>query len=151
MESAAAELDASLYEAIVKQAPEAVILADPRGMIRLWNASAEVVFGYDAGEVLGRSLDVIIPERLRTAHWDAFGKSLAAGATKYAGRVLTTRSMHKDGRTLYVDMSFALLRDAGGAIVGVLAFIRDCTERYLAEKALRTRVTDIEKQAAPPG
>jgi PAS domain S-box-containing protein len=123
------------YEAIVEQAPDAVIFSDPEGLIRVWNRGAEAIFGYAAPEVLGASLDVIIPEQLRNAHWQAFRKALESGTTKYAGRVLTTRSMHKDGRRLYVDLSFSLVRDAGGAIIGALAMARDGTERYLAEKA----------------
>jgi PAS domain S-box-containing protein len=123
------------YEAIVEQAPDAVIFADPDGLIRVWNRGAEAIFGYAAPEVLGTSLDIIIPEPLRKAHWAGFRKALESGTTKYSGRVLTTRSMHKDGRRLYVDLSFSLVRDAAGAIIGALAMARDCTERYLAEKA----------------
>jgi PAS domain S-box-containing protein len=141
----ATALPPSLYEDIVNAAPDAVILADAEGMIRLWNAAAETVFGYTAAEVLGRSLDIIVPERFRKAHWDAFGKALAAGETKYAGRSLVTRSLHKDGRTMYVDMSFALLKDSGAGSAGALAFVRDCTSRYLAEKELRARVAALEK------
>jgi PAS domain S-box-containing protein len=124
-----------LYESIVEQAPDAIIFADREGAIRVWNSGAHAVFGYAASEVLGESLDVIIPEPLRKAHWQGFDKALESGTTKYAGRVLTTRSVHKDGRRLYVDLSFALVRDAAGAIVGALAIGRDCTERYLAERA----------------
>jgi PAS domain S-box-containing protein len=143
MENRTAESDtAALHEAIVEQAPDAVIFADRNGAIRVWNRSAETLFGHAASEVLGESLDVIIPEQLRKAHWQAFDKSLETAATKYAGRVLTTRSVHKDGRRLYVDLSFALVRDTGGNIVGALAIARDCTERYLAEKA-RTSNTGV--------
>jgi PAS domain S-box-containing protein len=126
---------AALYEAIVDQAPDAIIYADRDGAIRVWNRSAEAIFGHPAAEVLGESLDVIIPEQLRKAHWQGFDKALETATTKYAGRVLTTRSVHKDGRRLYVDLGFALVRDSLGNIVGVLAVARDCTERYLAEKA----------------
>jgi PAS domain S-box-containing protein len=125
----------ALYEAIVEQAPDAVIFADRNGAIRVWNRSAEAIFGHAASEVLGQSLDLIIPERLRKAHWQGFDRALESGTMKYAGRVLTTRSVHKDGRTLYVDLSFGLVRDGAGAIVGALAIARDGTERYLAEKA----------------
>jgi PAS domain S-box-containing protein len=135
--NAHAALPASVYQAIVNAAPDAVILADAQGAIRLWNAAAEAMFGYAASEVLGKSLDVIIPERFRKAHWNAFDKALATGETKYAGRSLTTRSQHKDGRALYVEMSFALMKDSGAGAGGALAFVRDCTERYLAEKASR--------------
>jgi PAS domain S-box-containing protein len=134
MESKAPDAD-TLYASIVEQAPDAIIFADRGGAIRVWNGGAEAIFGYAASEVLGESLDVIIPEPLRKAHWQGFDKALESGTTKYAGRVLTTRSVHKDGRRLYVDLSFGLVRDAAGVILGALAIGRDCTERYLAEKA----------------
>ena len=125
----------TLYGMIVDQAPDAIIFADREGAIRVWNSGAETIFGHAAAEVLGTSLDIIIPEPLRKAHWQAFDRALESGTTKYGGRVLTTRSVHKDGRRVYVDLSFALLRDAAGAIVGALAIARDCTERHLAERA----------------
>jgi PAS domain S-box-containing protein len=126
-----------LYEAVVEQAPAAIIFADAAGVIRLWNHGAETVFGYAAAEVVGANLDVIIPERLRAAHWAGFDNALASGVTKYAGRILTTRSVHKDGRKLYVDLSFALLKNADGTIAGAIAMARDATERYIAEKSGR--------------
>jgi PAS domain S-box-containing protein len=75
------------------------------------------------------SLDVIIPERLRAAHWEGFNRAIDSGQTKYAGKVITTRSAHKNGGKLYVDLSFALVRDRAGAVIGALAIGRDCTAR----------------------
>jgi PAS domain S-box-containing protein len=117
-------LEPALFQAIVEQAPDAVIFADREGAIRVWNRAAETVFGYSAAEVLGGSLDLIIPERLRTAHWNGFREAIRTGRTKHAGRALTTRSMHKDGTRLYLDVSFSLVRDSAGAVVGALAIGR---------------------------
>jgi PAS domain S-box-containing protein len=143
---------AGLCEGIVETTSEAIIFADREGAIRLWNRGAERLFGYPAAEAIGQSLDLIIPERLRRAHWDAFDRSIQTGRTKYTDRVLTTRSMHKDGRKLYVDLSFGLLKDAGGEVRGAFAVGRDCTERYRAESELRARVQALEAQigAAAP-
>jgi PAS domain S-box-containing protein len=137
----------ALFGWIVEQAPDAVIFADRDGAIRLWNQSAEAIFGYSASEVLGRSLDVIIPERLRSAHWQGYHRAIESGSIKYAGRVLTTRSAHKDGRKLFVDLSFALVKNAAGTVIGALAIGRDSTEKYLAERALRARVSELERQS----
>jgi PAS domain S-box-containing protein len=127
--------DFNLFQAIVEQAPDAIIFADREGAIRVWNRGAEAVFGYAAAEVLGSSLDVIIPERLRRAHWEGFRRAVDTGQTKYADRVLTTRSVHKDGSKLYVDLSFGLIRNEAGAITGALAVGRDCTARHLEHAA----------------
>ena len=131
----------NLFQAIVEQAPDAIIFADREGAIRVWNCRAEAVFGYAAAEVLGNSLDVIIPERLRRAHWEGFRRAIDTGQTKFGGRVLTTRSVHKDGSKLYVDLSFGLIRDEAGAIAGALAVGRDCTARHI-ERAARLQRTE---------
>jgi PAS domain S-box-containing protein len=136
-----------LFQAVVEQAPDALIFADRSGAIGLWNRASEILFGYSAAEVLGKSLDIIIPERLRSAHWAGFQKAIDTGQAKYAGRVLTTRSMHKNGKTLYVDLSFSLVRKSDGTIAGALAIGRDCTDRYLSDRALRTRLSELEKTA----
>jgi PAS domain S-box-containing protein len=80
MEAAMLEEDTpgvAWFEAIVEQAPAAIILADREGLIRVWNRASEALFGFGAAEVLGRSLDVIIPEHLRKAHWEGYERYLA--------------------------------------------------------------------------
>jgi len=137
-----------LADLLFEQAPDALIFADVSGAVRRWNPGAERVFGHAASEVLGGSLDIIIPERFRDAHWRGFKNALDTGVTKYAGRALTTRAVHKDGRVIYVALTFALVREAGGAVIGALAIGRDCTESYLSEKALREQVSDLQKENA---
>lgn len=123
------------YRAIVEQAPDAIVFADREGAVRVWNRRAEAVFGYSATEMLGNSLDAIIPERFRRAHWEGFRRAIDAGKSKYGDRALTTRSQTKSGGKLYVDLSFALVSGESGAVVGVLAVARDCTARHLKEKS----------------
>jgi len=137
----------NVFQAAVEQAPDAIIFADRSGAIRIWNRAAETVFGYAAAEVLGGSLDVIIPERLRSAHWDGFHRALDSGQTRLGAKALTTRSVHKNGNKLYVELSFGLIRNGDGVIVGALAVGRDCSTRYLEERALRSWRT-MQKQGA---
>ena len=135
---------AALYRAIGETTSDAIIFAGRDGIIRLWNRGAELIFGYTAAEAIGQSLDLIIPERLRKAHWDAFDRSIETGQTKYTDRVLTTRSMRKDGTKLYVDLGFGLVKNANGIPLGAFATGRDCTVRYEAERALKARVQELE-------
>jgi len=127
------------FEGIVGQAPVSIIVSDREGRIVAWNRASEALFGFGAAEVMGQSLDVIIPEHLRKAHWDAFDRSLSTGTTKYAGKVMTTRAVHKDGRRLYVEFSFGMLKDAQGNVTAVMAVGRDGTERFLAQRAATPR------------
>ena len=127
----------TIFRDIVEQSPVSLIHADRDGVIRGWNAASEALFGYTAAEAIGQSLDLIIPEHLRKSHWAGYDRSLASGTTKYAGQVLLTRATHKDGRKLYVEFSFAMLKDAEGRVTGALAAGRDATERFLRDKAQR--------------
>ncbi len=129
----------SIHRAIIEQAHDAVIFIDPEGLIRLWNKGAEIIFGYGAPEVMGRDIDVIIPERFRHAHGEGFRRALAAGSTRNNGRIMTTRASHKFVSHLYVDMSFGMLKDASGATIGAFAIARDCTTRHLETAAHRAQ------------
>lgn len=128
------DLNAATFESVVEQSPVSIILADREGVIRVWNRASEALFGFAAAEIIGKSLDVIIPERLRESHWRGFDQSLASGETKYSGKVMTTRAVHKDGRKLYVEFSFAMLKNPQGEVIGALAAGRDGTERFLASR-----------------
>ena len=123
------------WRRILADTPDAIIYADTEGVIRAWNAGAQGVFGFGATETLGQSLDLIIPERLRAAHWHGFNRAIARGTTSHGAEVRTTRGLHRDGRKLYVDMSFGVVKDDDGTVLGSVAMARDVTERYLAEKA----------------
>lgn len=136
------------FEAIVEQRPDAIIFADRSGVLRVWNRGAEAAFGFSAAEVIGSSLDGIIPERLRPGHGEGFRKALETGHTKDGGRVRTTRSIHKNGSKLYVDLRFGLVTNGAGLVIGAVAVGRDCTARPREESRLRARVAELEQQAA---
>jgi PAS domain S-box-containing protein len=140
-------IEPGLAEAIVAQTPDAIVFADREGVIRLWNRGAEVLFGFAASEVVGASLDIIIPERFRAAHWSGFRRAVAAGQVRHGARVRTTRALHRFGHKLYVELSFALVHDASGAVIGSVAVGRDCSDRFLAEKAMRERLAELERTA----
>jgi PAS domain S-box-containing protein len=123
-------LDAQILDDVA----DALIYADRSGTIRRWNRAATTLFGFTAQDALGRSLDLIIPEHLREAHWRGFDAALESGTMKLAGRPTLTRARHKDGRKLYIEMTFALVKDAGGAVLGSVAMARDVTERVMRER-----------------
>jgi len=133
--------------ALVEQSPDAIVLADREGTIRVWNAAATRIFGHQPDAALGQKLDLIVPERFREAHWTGFDRALAAGETKYAGTSMATRSVHADGSTLYVEMSFGMIKN-GDTVVGVVATIRDITERFQHERDERARVKALEERVA---
>lgn len=113
---------------------DAVIYADREGIIRAWNRGAEALFGYPAEAVLGQSLDLIIPDHLRAAHWRGYAAAMAAGATRHGRRAIITRAVSAAGEALYVDMSFAVVLDRRGEASGSVAVARDAGERVRAAK-----------------
>ena len=124
------DLDARILDDVA----DALIYADRSGTIARWNRASITLFGFTAEEALGQSLDLIIPEHLRAAHWKGFDAALESGIMKLAGRPTLTRATHKDGRKLYIEMTFALVRDQGGAVLGSVAMARDVTERVMRER-----------------
>jgi PAS domain S-box-containing protein len=124
--------------AIVEQMADAVVFADVEGRIRLWNPAA-ALYGFAEAEALGQSLDLMIPENLRKAHWEGFDRAVRSGATRLGGQATITRALHKSGKRLYVDLSFALVRGPSGSVIGAVAVGRDATARHEQEKALRQR------------
>lgn len=121
---------------------EAVILADLKGVIVFWNQGAETLFGFSAQEAIGQSVDLIVPEKMRQAHWDGFNKAVAHGDTLSAKGSRMTRALQKSGEPLYVDMSFAMVRNGTGELTGAIAVSRDATARFLAERAARQQAVN---------
>jgi PAS domain S-box-containing protein len=134
--------------AILASMQEAVIYADLDGVIRLWNRGAEAIFGFSAEEATGQSVDIIIPEKLRAAHWAGFNKAVAHGDILSAPGARMTRGLKKDGDQLYVEMSFAMVRSQAGEMIGSIAVARDATARYLAERAARQQAAAASARPA---
>ncbi len=128
-------LELELICCVVEQAPDAIIVTDNTGAIRIWNTRAVEMFGYSMEEAVAGSLDLIIPEHLRPAHWRGFHQAIAAGQAKSKGHAVVSRAMHKNGDRLYIELSFAILTDALEHTVGAVAIARDVTERHLASVA----------------
>ena len=130
---------------IVDKARDAIILADREGIIRLWNAGAEAMFGYRNEEALGRTLDLIIPERLRSRHWEGYRKAADTGTTRYATQVLAVPAVRKDGGTISVEFTISILHEPGGELLGFAAIIRDVTARWQQDRALKKRLDALER------
>jgi PAS domain S-box-containing protein len=137
-----------LARQIVDQAQDAIVFADRDGVIRLWNAGAEAMFGYSVDEAVGQTLDLIIPERLRARHWTGFNSTMATGVTRYARQVLAVPAIRKDGTSISVEFTVALLHEPSGALVGITAIIRDVTARWEEERELKKRLAALEAKSS---
>jgi PAS domain S-box-containing protein len=133
-----------LSKQILALAPDAILFADQRGIIRLWNKGAERIFGCSANDAIGQSLDLIIPEKLRKRHWDGYHKTMETGETRYGTDLLAVPAMHQNGSRLSTEFSIVMLNDDDGKPIGIAAILRDVTERHQKEKMLLDRLADLE-------
>lgn len=134
------------FQQLLESATDAVLVADRQGQIRYWNTGAERMFGYRAVEAVGQSLDLIIPENLRSRHWEGYFRVMATGQTKYTSDLLTSPGVHKNGSRLSLEFSMVLLRNEGGEIEGCASIMRDVTSRWQKEKALKKRLVACESK-----
>jgi PAS domain S-box-containing protein len=133
-----------LCERIVDVTGDAVVFADLDGIIRLWNRGAEESFGYSGAEAVGRTLDLIIPEKLQRRHWNGYRRVMKTGVTRYGRDVLAVPAVQKDGSRRSIEFTVALVRDDGGILVGIAAILRDVTARFEEARRLRARLRELE-------
>ncbi len=137
-----------IADALLATRSDAIVAADRDGIIRFWNPGAERIFGYAANEAIGRSLDIIIPERLRQRHWDGYRHTMATGQSRYGeGDMLSVPALRRDGATISIEFTIVPLKDASGAMTGIVAILRDATERFEEMRALRRKLAEAEKSA----
>ena len=133
-----------LCRRLVTASRDAIIFADKEGLIRLWNAGAEAMFGYRAAEMEGRSLDLIIPENLRDRHNQGFRRVMAAGESKYAADLLAVPGLRQDGTRISLEFTITLIKDDKGQVLGAAAIIRDVTLRWQRDQELKKRLAELK-------
>jgi PAS domain S-box-containing protein len=125
---------------------EAVVAANAGGKIIYWNPAATRMFGHTQEEAIGRTLDLIIPEKLRARHWTGYDEVMKTGQTRYGSDVLRVPALHKDGRALSIAFTVALMRAPDASWI-IAASIRDETQRWQEERDLKKRVAELEAKA----
>jgi len=129
-----------LAAAIVKHSPEAIVIINEQGRIELFNPAAERMFGWSAGEALGRNVRMLMPEPWRSAHDGYLRRYLETGAPHIIcrpGREL--EAVRKDGEVFPIELMVAEMRE--GAQRRFLGFIRDITVRKQQESELMHQAT----------
>jgi len=133
------------YQQVVEALGDAVVICDRDGVIRFWNAAAERLFGFTRSDALGKSLDLIIPERLRQRHWAGYDKAMASGETSPGRDLLRVPAVHKDGRRLSISFTVGLIFGPEGKVTGIAAVIRDDSDHFDHEQKLRKIFADEQE------
>jgi PAS domain S-box-containing protein len=92
---------------------------------------------------MSRSLDLIIPERLRQRHWDGYRRVIETGKSRYGqGDVLSVPAVRKDGATISVEFTIVPLQSSG-QMIGMVAIMRDVTRRFDEMRALKRKLAEL--------
>jgi PAS domain S-box-containing protein len=131
----AIERSEQLFRALFEFSPDAIIASDEDGRITGVNARVETSFGYKRDELLGQSVDILVPERFRRAHPDHRKEYGSVASVRPMGAGLELYGRRKDGSEFPADIMLGPVETAKGRVV--LSVIRDLSEKREAEEALR--------------
>ncbi|MGH9525532.1 MAG: PAS domain S-box protein [Terriglobales bacterium] len=123
------------FRALLESAPDALVLVDEYGKIILVNQRVEEVLGYRRAELVGREVEILMPERFRQAHQAHRAAYAAAASPRVACAGLELLALHKDGRDLPVEIRLSPMRI--GRRLWVMAAIRDVSDRVRANAELQ--------------
>jgi PAS domain S-box-containing protein len=127
---------------IIASAMDAIITIDDQQHILLFNSSAEKMFGYPAREIIGQSLDLLIPERFRSRHREQILRFGQTGITNRSmGRLGTLYGLRASGEEFQMEASISQVDSAGGKLYTVI--LRDVSERLEAERKLRENEEEL--------
>ncbi len=121
-------------DAILDTATDAVVSIDASGHVMLWNHGATEMFGYSSQEMMGETLDVIIPDRYRAQHADGLERVGGGGEHHVIGKTVELAGLDRDGREFPIELSLATWEIDGERFYS--GIIRDITERKVAEQSL---------------
>lgn len=119
--------------AIVESSREAIIGKTLAGVVTSWNRGAEYLYGYTAGEMIGRHVEILVPPDLRRELADLMARVTAGGVVDS----LETQRLRKDGTRIDIALTLSPIKDPAGTITGISTFAHDITMRKAAERALR--------------
>lgn len=123
----------AMLAAIVDSSDDAIISKDLNSIVTSWNAGAEKLFGYAAGEIVGRSITLIIPPDRRHEEAEIQSQIRRGEHVEH----FETMRLTRDGKMISVSVSVSPIRNKEGRIMGASKVARDITKRQQAEAALR--------------
>ncbi len=130
------------YRALLDAAPDSMIVVGPDGAIAFANLETERLFGYARAELVGRPLEMLIPERFRAGHGGHLSRFFARPTRRPMGSGLQLYGLRGDGAELPIEVSLSPVQWAGG--VAVCAAVRDVTERKRMADAARVNAERLQ-------
>ena len=131
--------------ALLEAASEGIVIVEPAGRILSVNRKTEEMFGYSRGELIGETVELLLPERFRGGHIAHRVAYFSEPRVRHMGRGLDLAGLRRDGREFPVEISLSYTRSGGGLVA--MAFITDITERKQAERRLQGQFAVTEALA----
>lgn len=130
------------FKALVKSAPNALVMSDTEGKIALVNKEANKIFGYSPNELEGSSLDIIVPERYRAAHQEKYPKYAENPQPRHFSSVNDLYALRKDGSEFPIEIGITPIKTEKGIVA--LASIIDITERKQSEAIIKKQMSELK-------
>ncbi len=137
-----------MFRVLLEAAPDAMVIINPDGEIVLVNSQTEKLFGYSRDEILGRPVEILVPERFRAGHPGLRNSYFNEMRARPMGAGLALFALHKDGHDFPVEISLSPLQTERGVLVS--SSIRDVTERKQAEERILKQRQEILEMATVP-
>jgi len=133
------------FHLVFESASDAIVTIDQRGQIQHANAGVRYVFGHSPDDLIGQSIEELIPANLRPSHATGLRRFLRTGQRQRGWSGLRTRGLHRDGREIPIEVSFGAIRLPDGAyrFTGIM---RDVTRHVEQETSERQQLNDLAHQ-----
>ena len=126
-------------------ATQDTILCDINGVITDWNRSAEELFGYSKDEIIGKSVNVLVPDKYKKEHQEGLERFLKTGEARIIGKTVEVSGLTKEGVEVPIEISLAAQKMGAGQYY-FMAIIRDLTKHKQVEEKLHEQKKALEQK-----
>ncbi len=123
------------YHALVQSANDAIVIVNSSGTVVSWNRGAELTFGYTEAEIKGQPVYRLMPEQYRFLHLAGIDRVMSGGEARVIGKTVELEGLHKDQGRFPLELSLTQWQTSEGWFCS--AFVRDITERKMAEEKIK--------------
>ena len=123
------------FRAVAQSSNDAIVIGNQPGNILFWNTGAQTIFGYEADDVVGKPLTLLMPERYRTQHQEGMKRFSRTGETRILGKTVELHGLRKSGEEFPLELTLSAWKE--GDELFFSGIIRDISQRKESQEALR--------------